>query len=187
MECYKYNRTDSFFIAAISFFGPIVIGPMLIGEQYTFTWMHSVFIFLGILLILFIPIKRIWNAYYAGYEIDLDQKTFSFPASDIENSIMDIITLKRIRNLMHRDTLNLNEIEALNNETKRWTSKSKDSNGNTVTKKHVNYLLNISGEFGSRQFSFSNKQKRDECRAMFNKAIKQLGLKINSSDMNLDL
>jgi len=173
-------------IAVVSFFGPMFIGPMAIGESYAYTWSHTVYASLGILFIFLIPIKKIWNAYYAGYEVDLEDGTFSFPASDVENSVMDIVTLKSVRNLMHRDTLNLDELEALNNETKRWTSKSKDSNGRMVTKKHVKYLLNISGEFGSRQFKFNSKQKRDECRAMFNRAVKQLGLRLNSSDMNLD-
>jgi len=166
------------------------IVPLFLSKQIdilsNYTWQYAIYAFFAMLFIFFIPIKKVWNAYYAGYEIDLEQGTFSFPASDIENSVMDIVTLKSIRNLMHRDTLNLDEIEALNNETTRWTSKSKDSSGRMVTKKHVAYLLNISGDFGSRQFNFSNKQKRDECRAMFNRAIKRLGLRLNSSDMNLD-
>jgi len=154
-------------------------------SQYSFK--YSLYVFIGLLVVFFIPIVKVWNAYYGGYEVDLEDQTFSFPASDLENSIMDIVTLKRLRNLLHRETLNLNELEALNNETKRWTTKSKDSNGRTVSRKHVQYLLNISGDFGSRQFKFTSKQKRDECRAMVNRAIKKLGLKLNSSDMNLDI
>jgi len=173
-------------IAFVSFFGPMFLGSVVMGEPYTYIWNHSVYVFFGILFIFLIPIKKVWSAYYAGYEVDFEDGTFSFPASDVENSVMDIVTLKSVRNLMHRDTLNLDELEALNNETKRWTSKSKDSNGRMVTQKHVAYLLNVSGEFGSRQFKFNSKQKRDECRAMFNRAVKQLGLRINSSDMNLD-
>ena len=171
-------------IAGLSFVPFFLVGQIDILSNYT--WQYAIYVFFGILFVFFIPIKKVWNAYYAGYEVDLEDDTFSFPASDVENSVMDIVTLKRLRNLLHRETINLDELEALNNETKRWTTKSKDSNGRVVTHKHVKYLLNISGDFGSRQFNFDNKQKRDECRAMLNRAVKQQGLRLNSSDMNLD-
>ncbi len=173
-----------FSIAVLSIVPFFLVGQIDILSNYT--WQYAIYAFFAMLFIFFIPIKKVWNAYYAGYEVDLEDGTFSFPASDVENSVMDIVTLKRLRNLLHRETLNLDELEALNNETKRWTTKSKDSKGRVVTHKHVAYLLNISGDFGSRQFQFSSKQKRDECRAMFNRAVKRLGLKLNSSDMNLD-
>jgi hypothetical protein len=48
-------------------------------------------------------------------------------------------------------------------------------------------MLNISGDFGSRQLEFNSKQKRDECRTMLNSARKKLNLKFDSSDINLDL
>ena len=73
------------------------------------------------------------------------------------------------------------------NEIKRWSTKSKDSNGKQTTKRHVKFLLNISGDFGSRQLEFNSKQKRDECRTMLNSARKKLNLKFDSSDINLDL
>jgi hypothetical protein len=132
-------------------------------------------------------IYGVWNAYNLGIIVDLENKTFSFPASDVENNVIDIITFKQFRDLSKREMLNLAEIEALANEIKRWTTASTDSKGKKTTKKHVKFLLNVSGDFGSRQLEFDSKQKRDECRAMLNSAKKKLNLKYGSSDLNLDL
>jgi hypothetical protein len=140
-----------------------------------------------VLLIFSKFIYDVWNAYNQGIQVSLENKTFSFPASDVENNVIDIITLKQFRDLSKRETLKLNEVEALANEIKRWSTSSTDSKGKKTTKKHVKFLLNISGDFGSRQLEFNSKQKRDECRAMLNRARKKLNLKFGSSDSNLDL
>lgn len=171
----------------ISFVGSFFISP-LISDKTSFGDLltNTLYIFIGLSIIFSKFIFDMWQSYYKGIEVDLETKTFSFPKSDVENSFIDIITLKSFRDLRKRETLSLLDIEALNNETKRWSTKSKDSNGKTITTKHVKYLLNVSGDFGSRQFEFSSKQKRDECRAMINRAVKNLGSRINSSDMNLD-
>jgi signal transduction histidine kinase len=169
----------------ISFLGNVFIS-FIIFDNEKFTFIYTLYVFIGLLIIFSKFTFNMWQSYYKGIEIDFETKTFSFPKSDVENSIIDIITLKQFRDLQKREVLNLLDIEALNNETKRWSTKSKDSNGKTVTTQHVQYLLNISGEFGSRQLKFSSKQKRDECRAMMNSAVKKQGSRISSSDMNLD-
>ena len=178
------------FLLFISFVGNIIIYFLILDNEMKSlklgSFIYTLYIFIGLLIVFSKFIINMWSSYYKGIEVDLETKTFSFPKSDIENSILDIITLKAFRDMSKRDSLNLVDIEALNNETKRWSTKHKDSNGKSVTKKHVQYLLNISGEFGSRQLIFSAKQKRDECRAMLNSAVKKLGTKISSSDMNLD-
>lgn len=125
---------------------------------------------------------NVWNSYSKGIVADVENNSFSFPASDIENSIAEIITLRPIFNLAKRDSYPITEITALNNETKRWTTESSDGK----TKKHVEYLLNISGDFCSKQLEFASKQKRDECRAMLSNAKKKMGSTFTSSDMNLD-
>jgi hypothetical protein len=52
---------------------------------------------------------------------------------------------------------------------------------------HVSWLLNVSGDFGSQQFEFSSKQKRDECRSMLFMATRRLGnTSRGSSDFNFD-
>lgn len=145
-------------------------------------------VYYPVVLLLFSKfIYNVWNAYNMGILVNLEDRTFSFPASDVENKVIDIITLKRFRDLAKRETLKLIEVEALTNEIKRWSTKSKDSNGKQTTKRHVKFLLNISGDFGSRQLEFNSKQKRDECRTMLNNARKKLNLKFDSSDINLDL
>lgn len=141
----------------------------------------SGYIFLSSLLIFIIPLVKTWRAYSHGYDVNLTQKTFSFPASDVENSIWEILTMKSLRNLMHRETLKLEDIEALNNETK-YPKKNEDTN---IKGKKV-YAVNVSGRFGSRQMVFNSKQKRDEFRALLNRSVRNLNGKIHSSDFNLD-
>ncbi|SFV70674.1 hypothetical protein MNB_SV-3-1246 [hydrothermal vent metagenome] len=178
------------FLLFVSFLGNVIIYFLIQNNEIKSlelgSFIYTLYIFGGLLIIFSKFILNMWNSYSKGIEVDIETKTFSFPKSDVENSMMDIFTLKAFRDMSKRDSLNLMDIEALNNETKRWSTKHKDSNGKSVTKKHVQYLLNISGEFGSRQLVFSAKQKRDECRAMLNNAVKKLGTKISSSDMNLD-
>ncbi|MFA5454469.1 MAG: hypothetical protein WC272_04015 [Sulfurimonas sp.] len=129
----------------------------------------------------------VWNSYSDGIVADIENNIFSFPASDVENSIQDILTLRPLFDLAKRIEYQISEINALTNETKRWTTKSKNSQGRSETKEHVKWLLNISGEFGSKQLEFTSKQKRDECRAMLNSACKKIGSSFASSDINLDL
>lgn len=129
----------------------------------------------------------VWRSYSEGIVADIENNVFSFPASDVENSIQDILTLRPLFDLAKRNEYPISEINALTNETKRWTTKSKDSKGRTQSKEHVIWLLNISGEFGSKQLEFTSKQKRDECRAMLNSAGKKVGSSFASSDINLDL
>jgi hypothetical protein len=129
----------------------------------------------------------VWSSYSKGIVADINNNLFSFPASDVENSIQDIVTLKPLFNLAKRNEYPISEINALTNESRRWTTKSKNSQGRSQTKEHVVWLLNVSGEFGSTQLEFTSKQKRDECRSMLNSASKKIGSSIRSSDINLDL
>tara|TARA_R110002167_G_C12700580_1_gene653458 strand:+ start:3967 stop:4833 length:867 start_codon:yes stop_codon:yes gene_type:complete len=128
---------------------------------------------------------KMWKSLSAGYVTDLELDTFSFPASDVENSVQDIVTFKKFRNLMHRNEITLTEVRALNNE------KSHRMKQPLMEKKKVRvdvWLLNISGDFGSQQFEFDSKQKRDECRSMLFTACAQKGNKLRgASDLNLDL
>jgi len=113
-----------------------------------------------------------WDLYSKGIIVDIQNNTFSFPLtdSDREYSILEYITLKILFDPGKRESLTINEIIALNNETKRWTTES----GDGKKTKHIKYLLNVSGEFGSRQLEFTSQQKRDECRAILNNAKKKL-------------
>ena len=145
-------------------------------------------IWLAIFLIngLFVPLTiKVYSTYAKGYVADIANNEFSFPASDVENSLVDIITLKQLRNMINRETIALSDIRALNNE------KGRGQKYNPTTKRNVGFdiwKLNISGEFGSRQFVFHSKQKRDECRSMIYTACYRVGNKLRgASDLNLDL
>ena len=130
----------------------------------------------------------VWIATSKGYVVDIANNEFSFPASDVENSLIEIITLKKLRNMMHRNSIKLTEIRALNNEKSRRRSRVNfDTNRKKPPMKDL-WLLNISGEFGSQQFEFDSKQKRDECRSMIFTACSRKGNRLKgASDLNLDL
>ena len=167
-------------------FGFSLLGGFIGYIVYSFVfhslWIIAFFIIL-INLISFKFIYNVWDTYSKGYIIDIENNKFSFPANDVENSILEIMKLKPFFNMAKREELLITDIIALNNETQRWTTKSSDGK----TQKHIKYLLNISGKFGSRQLEFSSKQKRDECRTLLSYAKKKLGSKFVSNDMNLDL
>lgn len=163
-------------VLAVSIIG-LILGSM-IGDSNLVIWG---FVILANLIAGKFTLN-VWNSYSEGIVADIDNNSFSFPASDVENSIEDIVKLKPLFDLAKRNSYPITEINALNNETKRWTTTSKEG-----TKKHVEWLLNISGDFGSQQLEFASKQKRDECRAMLSAAKKKMGSSFTSSDMNLDL
>jgi hypothetical protein len=104
----------------------------------------------------------------SSYEIDLDSGRVTFPRSDIENSILDIIVLKPYWNLVRRMTVNSVEIENLFLDTRRWSTSTGGGK-----KKHVLYCLNIVGAFGSASFEFGGRQKRDEVRNAISQVVKK--------------
>lgn len=123
--------------------------------------------------------------YFANrrYLINLETQSFSFPRSDMENSIVAIITLQPYWNLMRRKTVPLADIENIYLDTQRWTSVKKMSNGNDAkgrpkTKnkatRHIRYTLNIAGQFGSANLTFLSRQKRDEVRNALERSIRQI-------------
>jgi hypothetical protein len=116
-------------------------------------------------------ILRVWLAYHEGIVIDAEKSELSFPASDVENRLIDIITLKRFFNHGRRETLRLASIETVMNETRA---------------RRGHYAVNVSGSFESRQFSFDSKQKRDEFRAAIDWGARQTGIRIRQ-DGNSDV
>jgi hypothetical protein len=96
---------------------------------------------------------KVFFVYEKG--ISLEENEFSFPASDVENTIVDILTLKRLRGLFYREVVNAESIKYVTNDF-GW--KGFGGNKNRV------YGLNIVGDFGSRTIRFNSKQKRDEAR-----------------------
>lgn len=116
-------------------------------------------------------ILRVWLTYHEGIVIDAERSELSFPATDVENRLIDIITLKRFFDHGRRETLRLASIETVMNETRA---------------RREHYAVNVAGNFKSRQFSFDSKQKRDEFRAAINWGAKQTGVSIRQ-DGNSDV
>lgn len=116
-------------------------------------------------------ILQVWLTYHEGIVIDTEKSELSFPATDVENRLIDIITLKRFFDHGRRESLRLASIETVMNETRA---------------RRGHYAVNVSGSFKSRQFSFDSKQKRDEFRAAINWGARQTGTNIRQ-DGNSDV
>lgn len=120
-----------------------------------------------ILLFSFISILLIIQAvliYFKNSTYKIDENGFvTFPRSDIENSILQIIIFAKYWNLMRSRTVHISEVGNIyiNNESSK-----------------IN--LDVSGTFGSARFEFSTKQKRNEVRNMLSSA------KSNRYNINID-
>jgi len=114
---------------------------------------------------------RVWNTYHEGIVVDATTSTLTFPASDVENSVVDILTCRRFFDHARRESVRLGAIEILVNETRA---------------RQGHYAVNISGPFGSRQFLFDSKQKRDEFRAAIEWGLKENGFRAKQ-DNNPDV
>lgn len=66
------------------------------------------------------------------YKIDQVTQTFTFPASDLENSILAIVLMQPYWNLMRRKSVQLSTIENLYLDTQRWSTKQQVVIGTTV-------------------------------------------------------
>jgi hypothetical protein len=131
-------------------------------------------------------IGRVFAAQYVGIILDQEMDILSLQGSELDNGFLDVITLRAARNKMHRESLKLSDIEGVYCETRRWTTKQKDSNNRTTTRSHVKYCLNIAGPFGSRHVEFSSKQKRDEGRSTILNCAKNVSAS-PISDVAVDL
>lgn len=134
----------------------------------------SLIFFIGILLAWMISAKfilNVWLTYHEGIVIDAESSELSFPANDVENRVIDILTLKQFFDHGRRETVRLASVESVMNETRA---------------RRGHYAVNISGSFGSRQFSFDSKQKRDEFRAAIDWASRETGIR-TKQDRNSDV
>ncbi|MGI5309962.1 hypothetical protein [Rheinheimera sp. WS51] len=140
-------------------------------------------IYLPIVIILFLIQSIVIYLKNCKYVVDIKVGEFSFPRSDLENSIFQIITFQPYWDLMRRRTVKISSIENIYLDTQRWTE-SKDvvsgsySSGKTkfrkVKKKRVLFNINVTGEFGSANFKFVNRQKRDELRNALEQTVKRI-------------
>lgn len=119
---------------------------------------------------------RVWQAQSAGIRIDPSSATLSFSADDLENSLNDILSLRRFFDHAQRIQIAVDDIQRLDNDTQRV------GQGRSRRRR---YGLNLSGDFGSYQLMFSHKQKRDECRALLVQVIQHVKGKAPSLDPNI--
>ncbi len=119
---------------------------------------------------------RVWQAQSAGICVDPVSATLSFSADDLENSLHDILSLRRFFDHAHRTQIAIDDIQRLDNDTQRI------GQGRNRRRR---YGLNLSGDFGSYQLMFSHKQKRDECRALLVQVIRRTKGRAPSFDPNI--
>ncbi|WP_161867536.1 hypothetical protein [Pseudomonas yangonensis] len=119
---------------------------------------------------------RVWKAQSAGIRIDPVSNTLTFSADDLENSLHDILSLRRFFDHARRIRVAINDIERLDNDTQRIRRGKSNRR---------QYGLNLSGDFGSYQLMFSHKQKRDECRALLVQVMSRVKGRAPSRDANI--
>ncbi len=153
----------------------VVAGVILAAASFLFTGsIASGFLLFGLPVVWVLSAKfifKVWLTYHEGIVIDADDAELSFPATDVENSVLDIITLKRFFDNARRETVRLASVESVMNETRARLG---------------HYAVNVSGSFGSRQFTFDSKQKRDEFRAALNWGAGETGVR-TWQDRNSDV
>ena len=111
-----------------------------------------------------------------GICIDPASTTLSFSADDLENSLHDMLSLRRFFDHARRIRVAINDIERLDNDTQRIRRGKSNRR---------QYGLNMSGDFGSYQLMFSHKQKRDECRALLVQVMSRVKGRAPSRDANI--
>lgn len=138
-------------ISFVSLFLLVTVG--LEEKLFVNPFENEEILFLIVFIVPFLLMFRVYFVYIQG--VALKNEKFSWPASDVENSLLDLITLKRLRGFFYRESVNALDIEYVTNDF--------GYKGEKGSKQKI-YGLNISGSFGSRNIRFYSKQKRDEAR-----------------------
>lgn len=142
------------------------VGVGLFKKQYP-DFLGNELVYVSILAVIvqfFVIFFSVWRAHHPSVIFDMGKVgLINFCAQDVENSVLDYILFRRTRNSWKRRTLLVSDIYRVDNEVYQTRGKNRVKF----------YSINISGKFGSQKIVFSNKQKRDECRALFSVAIKK--------------
>lgn len=147
---------------------------LLAGERLPSSW--PVFLLIASFLVATPFALKVWYAQSPGIQIDPQQATLSFSADDLENSLHDVLSLRRFFDHAQRISIALHDIERLDNDT--------FSTGRGQLRRR-RFALNLSGDFGSYQLMFSHKQKRDECRTLINQTMQRIKGRAPSRDPNI--
>lgn len=118
----------------------------------------------------------IFGTYNSGIYISSKLNILNVPAKNLENSFIDWITLKPIRDSILRREIKITDINYAHFST-FTTRHSKDKYGIYHSRIH-HYALNIAGNFGSIMLDFRSSQKRDELAGYLRQASDDLNHKI---------
>ena len=88
---------------------------LLAGDHLPSSW--PVFLLFASLLLATPFAFKVWHAQSPGIQIDPQQATLSFSADDLENSLHDILSLRRFFDHARRISIALHDIERLDNDT----------------------------------------------------------------------
>lgn len=119
----------------------------------------------------------IFGSYSSGIFVSSKFNIMNIPAKNLENSIVDWITIKPIRDSIKRREIKVTDINYAHFST--FTTKHiKNSNGTYWLTIH-HYALNVTGTFGSIMLDFRSPQKRDEIVGLLTQAADDLKHKIS--------
>lgn len=144
-------------LAYNNFFGLYFLSlPILIISisilNFNFALMWSIWSVVAVLLIV-----QAFLIYFKNSTYKIDANGYvTFPRSDIENSIFQIIIFAKYWNLMRNRTVHISEIETV-----------------YISSEDAGINLDVAGTFGSSRFEFSTKQKRSEVRNALNSSAKR--------------
>lgn len=162
-------------INAATLYAALLFGGYFLHLYFTSTLVQMLFLSVPALMIGYLTIHfiNVWRSYNFGILVDAGSDLIDIPASDVENSFMELITFKQFFDHAQRESLALSDIERIDNYTER-------SRGERY------FHVTITGRFGSRMLTFSSKQKRDEFRnAVYSEYRKLTGAALNG-DFNVD-
>jgi hypothetical protein len=151
-------RVTAMVVTQVAFLGGVsgfLLGYAWLGQFSVVAVIAST---LSALLLSVAFIHRVWRVHSSGIVIDKKEGTLTFPAADVENTVVDILTFRSFFNLARTETLKLSAVRDISNDTKRTSAAAKRPHQDR-------YGVNIMGIFGSRQIPFNSKQKRDEFRS----------------------
>jgi hypothetical protein len=148
-------------IVGVSF----VLGAFVIGGGYGF------FFILGWIVLAGIQSYYIFIA-NKSYKIDIEAGTIIVPKSGYGQTGSWSFSVDFYWNLMKKQTINIDEIEDVVVDTKRWETANEENTGSK--KLHVIYQLNIIGSFGNAFFKFKSGEKRNEISNAICQAVKEV-------------
>ena len=162
-------------LRAVIFFGILVYIGCIIA-LYLFADKKDYFVEFSIAYIVLFCIYFIlvFITFNKGYIVDLIKEDFSFPATDVENSLIGILTFKKYRDFAQRKHIALKDISDIYIDTQKTQVFSMTTN---KTSKKI-YTINIVGFHGSNNLNFSSRQKRDEVRGILVQAAKDVKIGI---------